>query len=137
MSEIADTHSNPALEAGERELCMQCMSGNAPGSHFCRECGAPLSSYAATGPFESLFAEGHAYRRAAEQPRRFIVVFGIWLIFGFTASAGAMLAFMSRDTGGPFGVVAGLGMVAFSVILIAKTTMNYRTGKLTKSEDNG
>jgi len=136
MSELPETNPNAAQEAGEQELCTQCMTGNPPGLHFCRNCGAPLSSYAATGPFESLFAEGHVYRRAAEQPQRFIVVLGIWLIFGFTALAGATIVFMGWNVGNRLGVLAGLVMLAISVFLIGKTTRNYRNRKAKRSEDN-
>ena len=79
MDEGPDSDS-PSAEGGqerEEELCMRCMAANIPGSHFCRPCGAPMSSYAATGPYESLFAEGHLYGTAAEQPRRLVVVLGM------------------------------------------------------------
>ena len=69
-------------ENQERELCPSCLAPNAPGAHFCSDCGAPLSSYAATAPFVSLFAEGHAYRQAVEKPRSWIVLLGIWMLFG-------------------------------------------------------
>lgn len=137
MSEMSVTDPSAAHEAGEQELCTQCMTGNPPGSHFCAECGAPLSSYAATGPFESLFAEGHLYRRATERPQRIIVVFGIWLIFGLMTLAGVMIALMSWDMGLWFGVLAGLGLLTVSLLLIGKTTKNYRNRSLTTSQDNG
>ena len=103
MSVDTNEKSDATQELGEQELCIECMAGNRPGSHFCCKCGAPLTSYAATGPFESLFAEGHIYRKATDRPHRFIIVLGIWLIFGTMTSAGAN-----------------------SVVLIAKTTHNYR-----------
>src|SRR3954451_837470 len=71
----------PSPESEEKQLCLSCMAPNEPTAHFCAKCGAPLSSYASTGPFESLFSEGAVYRQAAERPRSFIVVLGIWLIF--------------------------------------------------------
>lgn len=136
MDESHETNSSAARESGEHELCIQCMTANAPGSHFCRRCGAPLSSFAATGPFEALFAEGHLYRRAAEQPRRLIVVVGIWLIFGFVGSTGALMAFTGWETGGRFGVVTGIALLVFSVVLIGKTTLNFRNARATKVEGN-
>ena len=137
MSE--NPHSNPDAdqETEEQELCTQCMTGNRPNSHFCRKCGAPLSSYAATGPFESLFAEGHVYRKAAEQPQHLIVVLGMWVIFGIMALAGVMIAVMSWDMGSRFGVLAGIGLLAVSAFLIGKTTKNYRNRKATRSDENG
>ena len=135
----ADSHSEPdsPQDGEEQELCTQCMAGNPPGSHFCRECGAPLSSYAATGPFESLFAEGHLYRRAVEQPQRLVVVLGIWLIFGLMASGGALLLATSWNPVNFPGVLTGIGMLAISVVLIARTTRNYIERRVTKNDDNG
>lgn len=135
----ADSHSetDSPQEGEEQELCTQCMVGNPPGSHFCRECGAPLSSYAATGPFESLFAEGHLYRRAVEQPQRLVVVLGIWLIFGLMASGGALLLATSWNPVNYPGVLTGIGMLAISVVLIARTTRNYIERRVTKNDDNG
>ena len=70
-------------------FCLQCGYKIPDDDPFCAKCGAPMSSYAATSPFESLFAEGHVYRQAAERPRSFVVVLGIWIIFGMMAMAGA------------------------------------------------
>src|SRR3954464_15103851 len=86
MTSDHEEQSNPEV-AEEKQLCANCMFPNYPEAHFCAKCGAPLSSYASTGPFESLFAEGHIYRQATEQPRKLVVVFGIWLIFGIPALA--------------------------------------------------
>jgi ribosomal protein L40E len=83
----------------ERQLCISCVAPNDPAAHFCVKCGAPLTSYAATAPFEHLFAEGHVYRQAAERPQRLIVVLGIWLIFGGLALTGIGLLVMSRELG--------------------------------------
>jgi hypothetical protein len=117
--------ANPDTEqtaATEHELCPQCLEQNRPGTNFCRNCGAPLSAYAATGPFERLFAEGNAYRQATEQPHRPIVVVGIWLIFGIGALTGIGMAIGNP---GVSSVVTGTAMAAFSGFIIAKTTRNY------------
>jgi hypothetical protein len=87
-----------------------------------------LTSYAATGPFESLFAEGHVYRQAAERPRSFIVVLGIWIIFGAIALTGVVMVAVGRDSGFGF-VLVGALMLAVSLVMIVKTTRNFFTGK--------
>jgi len=137
MSEPPNSALNAAQEAAEEELCTQCMASNLPGSHFCRECGAPLSSFAATGPFERLFAEGHVYRKAVEQPQRFIVVLGVWLIFGFMVWIGAMIAITCWGAGSRLGVLAGIAIFGVSALMIVKTTKNYRSRRVPESEDNG
>lgn len=53
----------------EREVCLSCLQSNTPGTHFCPHCGTPLTSYATTAPFESVFAEGDFWRKAVSQAR--------------------------------------------------------------------
>jgi hypothetical protein len=118
-----DTHQ-PLQESDEKQLCVSCMAPNEPAAHFCEKCGAPLTSYASTGPFEQLLAEGAVYRQAAERPRSLIVVLGVWLIFGTMASGGVLLLVTSRDSSFMSAMVGG-GMLAVSVAMIWKTTRNY------------
>jgi hypothetical protein len=131
---------NPApgtdSDGDEHELCPQCMAGNRPGSAFCRECGAPLSAYAATGPFESAFAQGNLYRRASEQPRNLFVVVGVWLIFAGVGVVGAVMVVGGWNAGGRGAILVGLGLLAFSVTIIAKTTKNYRNREVPLDEEN-
>ena len=108
-------------EANERQLCVSCMTPNDPAAHFCTKCGAPLSSYASTGPFESLFAEGSVYRSAAERPRKLVVVLGVWLIFGMMTLAGVLLVVIGRDTGFVY-TISGAVMLAIAPVMIWKTT---------------
>ena len=111
-------------EGEEKALCTSCMAPNEPSAHFCAKCGAPMSPYAATDPFESVFAEGHVYRQAAERPRSIIVVLGIWLTFGMIAVAGAMMLFLGREIGIEY-LIAGAFLLPVSLLMIWKTTKNY------------
>ncbi len=63
----------------ELEICISCLKPNTPGTHFCEHCGTPLTSYAATAPFESIFAEGDMWRKAVSRGRyrrlaRFLII---------------------------------------------------------------
>src|SRR5690349_8538637 len=98
-------------ETGEKQLCVSCAVPNEPSAHFCAKCGAPLTSYASTGPFESIFAEGSVYRSAAERPQKLVVFLGMWLIFGLTALIGVIFIATMRESGFIFGVI-GAGMAA-------------------------
>jgi hypothetical protein len=75
-------------EVQELEVCISCLKTNVPGTHFCGHCGTPLTSYAATAPFESIFAEGDLWRKAVSQgrwsrPVRFLIIgFLIFMILG-------------------------------------------------------
>jgi len=115
-------------EANEQQLCVSCLTPNDPAAHFCLKCGAPLSSYASTGPFESLFAEGSVYRSAAERPQKLIVVLGIWLIFGMMTLAGVLLIVTGRATGLVYSIGGGI-MLAIAPVMIWKTTRNYLARK--------
>ena len=135
MKHEVNPPTTPSTEE-EHELCPQCLTGNIPGTHFCRDCGSPLSSHAAFGPFEHLFAEGHIYRRATEQPRKLIVVAGIWLLFGPTAFSSAFLGFSEWQQGSRLGPgLMGL-LLPVSLILIIKSTANYIAGKRTSGRSN-
>jgi hypothetical protein len=122
-----DAHQHPQ-QPDEQQLCVSCMAPNEPAANFCAKCGAPLTSYASTGPFEPLFAEGAVYRQAAERPRSWVVVLGVWLIFGTMASGGVLWVAISRDSSFLF-AIPGAGLVAVSVVMIWKTTRNYLARK--------
>lgn len=68
MKTYPDT-SAESREPEELEICISCAHPNSPGTHFCEHCRTPLSSYAATGPFECLFAEGDLWRKAVHHQR--------------------------------------------------------------------
>jgi len=126
QSPAATRAPTPSADAMEHALCLQCLAPNVPTAHFCGECGAPLSAYAATAPFESLLSEGHAWRRATSNPRRLVVVLGMWLLFGPMLAGSAWLLAMGREAG-----VQGWAAAAFflpvSVVVLWKTTRNYVT----------
>jgi hypothetical protein len=128
-------------EPQETQLCVSCVAPNESSAHFCAKCGAPLTSYASTGPFEHLFAEGSVYRQAAEQPQKLVVVLGIWLIFGMMTLVGiyiVVLSQTSQDTAIPlkiFGALVGLAVVAVSSTMIWKSTRNYLARKQVNDHD--
>src|SRR3954467_428106 len=99
-SELKPEKTSETLgESTEKKLCVGCIFPNETDVHFCANCGAPMTSYAAIGPFEHLFAEGHVYRQAAENPRRVVVVLGVWIIFGMMALCCAALLFAGPELG--------------------------------------
>lgn len=115
-------------EGEEQALCLSCLQPNTPQANFCVSCGAPITPYAATGPFEGLFAEGYTIRRAAEQPRNWIVLIGVWLFFLPLAALGFFVAF-SPFLGAqpdPLLQLAGVGALIFAAFAIGRTTLNFR-----------
>jgi hypothetical protein len=112
------------VEEDEKQLCLNCLSPNSPQANFCSDCGAPLSSYAATGPLEHIFAQGHVYRRAVAELRSILVVIGIWLVFAPSA-AWALMPLMEGDQTGVLGFVTPLLFTPISLLILWKTTRHY------------
>ena len=67
----------------ETETCFSCLGTNSPGTHFCKHCGTPLTSYATIGPFEHLFAFGDFIRKATRLGRWSLPVRVFVIIFAF------------------------------------------------------
>lgn len=80
---MSETHENVDQTGGQAiPVCPHCMTANEPLADFCTQCGAPLTSLATMDPYKNIFAQGWAYRRAAARPTSWIIVLGMWLIFG-------------------------------------------------------
>ena len=105
-----------------RQLCLHCLAPNDPSAHFCAKCGAPLTSYASTAPFESVFAQGSVFREGAQHPKKLVVVLGMWLVFGAMIGAG-ILTFILKGEGSAR--IMGALMVVISAAILWKTTRNY------------
>jgi hypothetical protein len=88
-----------------------------------------MSSYAATGPLESVFAEGHVYRRAVAQPKNILVVIGVWLLFGMTTASG-LIPLLDRGEIGAPGILMALLLVPISIVVIWKTTRRHASRKV-------
>ena len=129
MNTPAANSVSPNGADDEKELCRSCLASNEPEAPFCRQCGAPLSSYASTAPFVSLFAEGHVYRSAVERPHRPIIVLGTWLLFGCLGGTGLFTASLGLTTDGPLVALLGLFLLAVSIAIIWRTTINYFKGR--------
>lgn len=129
--ETVGQRSDATTERGEKQLCLNCLAPNAQFANFCRDCGGPLTSFAATGPIESVFAEGHVYRKAVESPRSWIVLLGVWMIFGLMVLNGAMPLFVGQDTGAP-GVLYSLVLLPIPLVVLWKTTKRFLESRSAK-----
>ncbi len=74
------TATDEQQEIGELLVCPGCLHEQEEGPHFCGKCGAPLTAFSTVGPFERIFAQGHAYRRSVSGPTSKIVVIGMWIL---------------------------------------------------------
>jgi hypothetical protein len=70
--------NSPAHPESSQPVCPKCLSAISGYENFCDNCGAALSILS---PFEHIRAMGNAYRSGSDEPRKPIVLVGIWLIF--------------------------------------------------------
>ena len=100
----------PASEDEAKEVfdpqvraCSVCGELNLLTADFCRKCGAPVGSYSALKPVETIFAEGFLYRRAiqrlpgmstAAQVGRLLLA---GLLLGSAAASAGLALSMGRD----------------------------------------
>ncbi|MEK7952043.1 hypothetical protein [Luteolibacter soli] len=122
---------DPEAESG-KDLCSRCLFPNELEAPFCEKCGAPLTPYASTAPFESVRAEGELYLRAVEQPGSLVVVLGMWIIFAPCLVVGAIISSMPlREDGfsisfiGVFAFLFGSFVLTVSSVVLFKTTRSY------------
>lgn len=114
-------------------VCPRCLEPIPLGAHFCNRCSTPLTFHATTGPYESIFAEGFAYREASSNPRKPIILIGMWLLWGpsFAVSLlmfGISVAACFEQGSLPWILVPLFGSgvcVWFTGALLFKTTKNY------------
>ncbi len=123
----------PARNGGP--VCPHCMVPIGPLEDFCHKCGRPITALAAMDPFKQVFAQGHVFREAASRPRSFLVVVGMWLLFG-PALLGMSLVLrpghLSRALFGTessveayLGLILSLGLMALYAALLYRVTVNY------------
>jgi hypothetical protein len=125
-------------------VCLNCMQPTTVGTHFCVHCGAPLTAYATTGPYEQILAGGFAYRQASSSANKPIVLFGMWLLFGpalvillvldlvAVANIRDIVASVKDFSSAVRMIAAGVmfgGMTYISAALLYKTTKNYLAHK--------
>lgn len=68
-----------SAEPQKTAVCPGCAHLNFEAAHFCEKCGAPLTAYAWTAPFESTLARGFAFRNSVTTKPSLFVLSGIWL----------------------------------------------------------
>jgi predicted amidophosphoribosyltransferase len=141
---MADTPGQPEAPAGSSAeasgaagtpVCPQCMALCEPNADFCRACGAPLSALAAFDPYKQIFVQGWFYRRATSRPTSFVVVLGMWLIFGPTVLIACCtmmpwsLQLSSWNNDPPFlagmSIAMALGMLGLYAMILYRVTRRY------------
>jgi len=125
-----------------RILCPSCGELCSEDAQFCPSCRSPISSYASTGPYESIFAEGAAYRAAFNSPTKLIVVIGVWLLFAPATFSGLFILFNALtqpskfDASNIYTVILSLVFLLVGGYILYKTTRNYLKNKAPQQNDS-
>jgi len=117
----------------ELQVCLSCLHENSPGRDLCEECGAPIGKYTTFMPFEKTLAEGVCYRSAVSNPRKPIILIGIWFLFAPGLLSLFYSLFIAKNMllhRWPFPYGAGVAVPFFlyglvSAIILWRTTSNY------------
>ncbi len=125
---------------GEAALCISCLFPNLPDSHWCKRCGAPMSSMVGILMPDAAQAVGFIFRRAVETPANFAVVCGIWLFYfpGFLLNALVLLRIFDSDIGGLPGLALFWLAIVCGVIctsMLYRATWNYFTMRSKRSHE--
>lgn len=86
-----NTNSDHKHQSHGGVVCPNCLYLNTQLAAFCADCGAPIGMVASIDPIQRIQAEGFAYRSAVDGPPRFIIAFGIWLLFSPIVIATAII----------------------------------------------
>ena len=80
---MCDELENPEVEEeylDDPVLCVHCLEEVPWDANMCVHCKAPLNYIASTDPYQRIHAEGFILRTAAEKPRSWWTVIGIWML---------------------------------------------------------
>lgn len=104
-------------------ICPNCCRPLQPSRHFCRHCRTPVTGYAATGPLESILAQGELFRRSVSHPTT-IGVLGLWLLalLGILQALGSVI-WDER----PGVVLLSLGTCTLALAISVKATKAWRS----------
>jgi hypothetical protein len=125
-------------------ICTACGIEQSAATHLCSKCGAPLTPFAHTDPVLGIQARGFALQKATTEPKKLIVVIGMWLWLGpmllmglgmlFGGGIGFREAIRSGSTSelllALFIGLIGTGLTLVATIILFRTTASYANGDL-------
>lgn len=126
--------SSDLLEIDQRAeviVCPACGLQIGANEVFCPKCGAPVSLLSHVDPIQSIRAEGMMYAKAVDAKPRFVILFGIWVIFlpvflvSLMASGSVILGGLGSGMSGFIFFWGGIAISIFSFVMLFKVTRNY------------
>lgn len=113
-------------------LCVHCLEVIPWDANLCVRCKAPQNFIASTDPYQRIHAEGFILRTAAEKPRSWLTVIGIWLLVGSWSIPMLLLLVVGWQMANLFGYfrIEFFGPLLISLagtVLVVRTTVNFLT----------
>jgi hypothetical protein len=116
----------------DKILCPSCLTENDPKDVFCSKCNASIGQQATIDPVTSAISEGRAMTDAIRQPKKLIIVIGMWLFYG-TAIAVYLIILIGTQYKDiiDFGIFNAWPFVIFGTLILfclffpILTTRNY------------
>jgi hypothetical protein len=117
-------------------LCMHCMEEVPWDANMCMHCKAPLNFIASTDPYQRIHAQGFILRTAAEKPRSWWTVIGIWVFALSTCGPVLAIALAQRRMSGfvngiPPEVYAISAITLPWAVVAIRCTVNFFTWRAT------
>ena len=111
-------------------LCVHCTRTIPWDANLCIHCKAPQNFIASADPYQRIHAEGFILRTAAEKPRSWWTVIGIWLLVGTWSIPVFIASWLAWQFGGltrSFNPTSlgPLVIAAAGTVLVVKTTVNF------------
>lgn len=134
-------------------LCDRCLTRNALGAHFCRQCDAPLTTHAVNDPLGQIKVEGDFVRNLKTARKSRIVKIGTILLFGPTFLASLLVLLIipykmitEDNFAGPggrfrdyvaaiFAVILSFGVMGFLLFYSGKVLWLTLRNQLTQSRE--
>ena len=126
--------SSPSKES-QLSICTSCGKPQTWPGHLCAHCGAPLTPFAHSDPVLGIQSRGFAAHQATHEPRKLIVVIGMWLwmlpllILGLMMLCGSIAGFVYGEIIAAllmFGMGAGATWLSGTILM--RTTRSYIRG---------
>ncbi len=110
-----DAEELESLPEDATPVCPHCLEPVSELDHFCPKCLGPITAHASIGPMEQVYSYGRMCQRATSGKPRFVVVLGMWLIFGPMVLFPSVL--LALGASGHLGQFQGAGLVLDMVAL--------------------
>ena len=104
------------------EICLRCGEPNPQGLAQCPHCRSPLGSLSTGAPWEMMRARDVAHRSQTDPRQKPIVLIGVWLYFGPTATAAAYGLTLTPD---PLSASLFFAYLALSAWVLTAVTRRF------------